>query len=115
MNGFLAEVPYGPNLNHWIVEKLLQKHNRLTSKHNLETQIIHICYIFLGNGEPRRPHEETQYWLGALKFYGDWMWENRATEIQWYDWGDDQPSNDYGEVGLNQVKFLIISLLFRTA
>jgi len=80
MNGFLAEVPYGPNLNHWIVEKLLQKHNRLTS-----------------NGEPRRPHEETQYWLGALKFYGDWMWENRATEIQWYDWGDDQPSNDYGE------------------
>ena len=27
MNGFLPEIPNGPNLNHWIVEKLLQKYS----------------------------------------------------------------------------------------
>merc|ERR1712128_301903 len=79
MNGILAEVPDGPNLNHWIVEKLLQKHDRMTSE-----------------GEPRRPIVDTQYWLGATNNFG----ENCLTYIlyqdifgfkdfKWNDWNGD--------------------------
>jgi len=88
MNGILAEVPDGPNLNHWIVEKLLQKHDRMTSE-----------------GEPRRPIVDTQYWLGATKNSGDWTWETQGTEIQWYDWGDDEPTNNFGENCLTYILY----------
>merc|ERR1712080_456465 len=79
-NGYLAEVPLGPNLNHWIVEKLLQKTDRLNSE-----------------GQPRRPVWETQYWLGGVKANGEWRWESDNSAIQWFDWGDGEPNNLNGQ------------------
>nr|ALS04672.1 perlucin 5-like protein [Pseudodiaptomus poplesia] len=83
---FLAEVPYGPHLNSWIVGKLLEKTTKWGEK-----------------GE-RRPHFETQYWLGARGFGhhndhmpGTWMWEHRNTTVDWFDWGNDEPNNFNGQ------------------
>jgi len=88
MSGYLPEVPHGPNLNHWLVEKLLHKHNKLTSE-----------------GRGRAPVQETQYWMGATKVSGDWVWESTGTEIQWYDWGAGEPSNNYGETCLTYMLY----------
>merc|ERR1712110_236288 len=55
MGGFVAEVPYGPSLNHWIVDKLLE---------------------YDGNpGKDTRVPMGDQYWLGA-KDHG-WHDEHR--------------------------------------
>jgi len=91
MNSALPEVPNGPNLNHWLVDQLLQKHNKLTSE-----------------GKSRAPVADTQYWLGATKVSGDWVWENRGTEIQWYDWGDNEPTNNSGESCLTYMLYRTI-------
>merc|ERR1712142_854955 len=88
MSGYLPEVPHGPNLNHWLVEKLLHKHNKLTSE-----------------GRGRAPVQETQYWMGATKVSGDWVWVSTGTEIQWYDWGAGEPSNNYGETCLTYMLY----------
>nr|AGN29615.1 perlucin 5-like protein [Acartia pacifica] len=89
MGAFLAEVPYGPHLNSWIVQKLLEKNNLLDAE---------------GKPDTRRPHFETQYWLGARDFGhhnehvpGEWMWEHRNTTVQWFDWADNEPNNFHGQ------------------
>jgi len=81
MNGFLPEIPNGPNLNHWIVEKLLQKYSS-----NLKSV-----------GGDNAPVADTQYWLGATKESGTWVWDNSGTEVQWFDWGNGEPTNNYDE------------------
>ena len=75
----------------------------------------HYTNRILGEGEPRRPIVDTQYWLGATKNSGDWTWETQGTEIQWYDWGDDEPTNNFGEVGFKNIKIMTYSFVFRTA
>jgi len=98
MGAFLAEVPYGPHLNSWINQKLLEK---------LELK---------SQGSLRRPHFETQYWLGARDFGhhndhipGTWMWEHRNTSVQWFDWGDNEPNNFNGQ---NCLTYLLYKDLF---
>jgi len=82
MDGYLPEIINGPNLNHWLVQKLLQKKNRAIG----------------GEWETRAPVESTQYWLGARRLEeGGWVWDNEGSDVQWFDWGDGQPSNSYGE------------------
>lgn len=74
LNAKLAEVPLGPNLNHWIVDKLLKK------------------------TEKRGPVVETQYWLGArLTEDGEWRWDSDNSAVQWFDWGDGEPNNQNGQ------------------
>jgi len=84
--GFLAEVPFGPLLNTWITDKLLEEVGRESSS------------------DVRRPQYGTQYWLGARDFGhhnehvpGTWMWETRNTTVNWFDWGDGEPNNFNGQ------------------
>lgn len=93
--GFLAEVPWGPQLNHWIVLQLLDRAKE--------------------TGE-RRPHFERQYWLGARDFGhhnehipGTWVWEHRNTTVEWFDWGTNEPNN-YG--GQNCLTYLYYEDIF---
>ena len=79
MGGFMAEIPYGPDLNTWIVRKLVEKN------------------------KSRRPNYDLQYWLGAtdINNQGDWVWEHRNTTVKWFDWADGEPNNyTNGEVSL---------------
>jgi len=98
MGGFLAEVPYGPHLNNWIVNQLL---DRNTKYFNVDSE----------NGLGR-PHYETQYWLGARDFGhhndhmpGHWMWEHRNTSVEWFDWGSDEPNNYNGQNCLTYLQY----------
>jgi len=86
MGGFMAEIPYGPHLNYWIVGKLLEK-NKFITKVDSE----------VGAGAP---NYDIQYWLGAtdLSYHnihhpGNWVWEHRNTTVQWFDWADGEPNN----------------------
>merc|ERR1719508_645688 len=88
MGAYLAEVPYGPSLNHWIVDKLLAK----------------------------APNYGVQYWLGARDHGhhdahrpGDWIWENRNTSVQWFDWGEGEPNNWNGQ---NCLTYLLYENIF---
>merc|ERR1711860_59079 len=92
------QVPYGPVLNSWITEKLLEKISRS------------------GTPEERRPQYGTQYWLGARDFGfhnehvpGTWMWETRNTTVNWFDWGDGEPNNFNGQ---NCLTYLLYTDLF---
>merc|ERR1711976_191975 len=88
MGGFLAEVPFGPRLNYWIVGKLLEKNDKFNEE----------------NPGLARPHFESQYWLGARDFGhhsehvpGTWVWEHRNSTVEWFDWGEDEPNNFRGQ------------------
>merc|ERR1712183_530824 len=52
MGGFMAEIPYGPHLNYWIVGKLLEKNKFITK---VDT-----------DNETKAPNYDVQYWLGPL-------------------------------------------------
>merc|ERR1719285_685374 len=58
MGGFMAEIPYGPHLNYWIVGKLLEK-NKFITKVDSE----------VGAGAP---DYDIEYWL-AMLFFEDWF------------------------------------------
>ena len=38
MGGFMAEVPYGPHLNNWIVNKLLDKYEKAVEETGKQKQ-----------------------------------------------------------------------------
>ncbi|XP_023331642.1 perlucin-like protein [Eurytemora carolleeae] len=95
MGGFMAEVPYGPHLNNWIVNKLLEKYEKAVQE-----------------ADTRRPDYGVQYWLGARDFGhhndhlpGTWMWEHRNTSIEWFDWGDNEPNNFNGQNCLSYLHY----------
>merc|ERR1719204_2853172 len=58
MGGFMAEVPYGPHLNNWLVNKLIER----STKNNLPTLKA------AGEGGLGAPVFENQFWLGARDF-----------------------------------------------
>ena len=93
--GFLAEVPLGPDLNHWIVDKLLEKDGH--------------------PGNNVRVPMGDQYWLGARDHGhhnqhhpGDWVWEHRNTSVQWFDWGSGEPNN-FGEQVKRSMQWVLAS------
>ena len=40
MGGFMAEVPYGPHLNNWIVNKLLEKYEKAVQEAGKKTRLV---------------------------------------------------------------------------
>jgi len=98
MGAFLAEVPYGPHLNYWIVNKLIEKSRKV------ETEKPEIGV--------KAPQFDHQYWLGARDFGhhsehvpGTWVWEHRNTTVEWFDWADDEPNNFHGQNCLTYLMF----------
>jgi len=94
LGAFMAEVPYGPHLNNWIVNKLIEK-TRANEQSGLG-----------------RPDFGSQYWLGARDFGhhndhmpGHWMWEHRNSSVEWFDWGDDEPNNFNGQNCLTYLRY----------
>jgi len=77
LDASLPELSNGPTMNHWIVQRMLQK--RLAGK------------------EMRRPIVEEQFWLGGTKESGSWIWQNKGDEVQWFDWGEGEPTNHSDE------------------
>merc|ERR1712080_579773 len=62
------------------------------------------------------PNYGVQYWLGA-RDHGhhdahrpvDWVWEERNTTVQWFDWGEDDPNNWNGQ---NCMTYLLYENIF---
>jgi len=103
MGGFMAEVPYGPHLNNWLVNKLIERNTKNNDLPDLKST---------GEGGLGAPVYETQYWLGARDFAhhndhmpGHWMWEHRNSSVEWFDWGPNEPNNYRGQNCLTLLQY----------